>query len=158
MFEHTERLNITFTWFTGEIVLCLRLVRCQTFFGQHNKRLIQQSRHNRWLSFRNGMKMEWKLKCDYKLGIKHIRRFAERENRKKCFKGHCWALRRVGFFKIFIVKWLVYNVLWDETGLLCALIPALITDESFGGGWDADVAPLLRETGSSNSSVMLSRS
>lgn len=150
MFENTERLNVIFTRFTGEIVLCLRRVRCQTFFGQHNRDWSSnQGITDGWVSG-----MEWKLKCDYKLGIKHIRRFAERENRKKCFKGHCWALRRVGFFKIFIVIWLFYNVLWDETGLLCALIPALITDESFGGGWDADVAPLLRETGSSTLTLL----
>lgn len=68
--------------------------------------------------------MEWKLKWDYKLGIKYIRRFAERENRGKCFKGDCWARFRVCFFKIFrlIGRLFCNSILWDEIVLLYALI------------------------------------
>lgn len=48
--------------------LWLRFVQCQRhygrlsfFFSGQHKRLIQQLRHNRWQSFRNGMKIKVRL-------------------------------------------------------------------------------------------------
>lgn len=115
VFDHAESWNLIFTVFTGEIVISpimFETWQSKKFMLLENitDRLIQQFRHNRWLS----LGMEWKLKWDYKLGIKYIQRPDARKNTKNCFKGHYWAHLKVCFFKLFtVIWWLFYNcILW----------------------------------------------
>lgn len=74
--------------------LWLRFVQCQRHYGRLSFFFLDSITDwsSNWgITDGRVSGMEWKLKWDYKLGIKYIRRFAERGNREKCFKGDYWA-------------------------------------------------------------------